>query len=118
MSQMRQRTLVDPRTGARGHVTTFAHDFPDQHVIAEHSHEAEQLAFASSGVMTLRTPHGIWVVPSQRAVWIAARVPHSITMSGPVRMRTLYFPPGFMPTRSRPCAVINVAPLLRELIVH
>src|SRR5712664_1708180 len=93
-------------------------DFAHGHVIPEHSHPEDQLLFASSGVMTLRTKHGVWVVPSMRAVWIPADTPHSVAMSGPVSMRTLYFLPQLCRRFSEKCFVMNVSPLLRELILH
>ena len=46
--------------------------------------------YASSGVMTVTTEHGTWVVPPERAVWVPARVGHSIRMTGRVSMRTIY----------------------------
>jgi AraC-like DNA-binding protein len=39
-------------------------------------------------------------------------------MSGPVSMRTLYFLPGFVKGFPQKCFVMNVTPLLRELILH
>ena len=44
----------------------------------------DQLAFAAEGVMTVTTPHGDWVVPPHRAVWIPAGVIYSypVTCSG------------------------------------
>jgi len=69
-------------------------------------------------VMTVRTGVGTWVVPTHRAVWIPATVPHSITMSGTVSMRTLYLRPRLARTLPRSCCVVNVPPLLRELILH
>jgi AraC-like DNA-binding protein len=74
--------------------------------------------FASQGVMTVRTKQGIWVVPAQRAVWIPADTPHSVATSGRVAMRTLYFLPRARRPLPRTCTVINVSPLLRELILH
>jgi AraC-like DNA-binding protein len=68
--------------------------------------------------MTLRTDQGTWVVPPMRAVWIPAETPHSVAMSGPVSMRTLYFLPGFVKGFPQKCFVMNVTPLLRELILH
>jgi len=93
-------------------------DFAHGHMIAEHSHPEDQLLFASSGVMTLRTKQGVWVVPPMRAVWIPADTPHSVAMSGPVSMRTLYFLPQLCRRLTGKCFVMNVSPLLRELILH
>src|SRR5271157_4504452 len=99
-------------------IATLSYEFRDAYVIAEHLHPEDQLVFASNGVMTVRTEQGIWVVPPQRAVWIPARTPHSIAMSGPVSMRTLYLLPKLVRTVPAKCFVMNVAPLLRELILH
>jgi AraC-like DNA-binding protein len=88
------------------------------HVIPEHMHPEDQLLFASKGVMTVRTKQGVWVVPPMRAVWIPANTPHSVTTSGQVSMRTLYFLPKLCRDLPGKCFVVNVAPLLKELILH
>jgi AraC-like DNA-binding protein len=100
------------------HAATLAYEFESAHVIPEHFHPEDQLVYACKGVMTVRTQQGIWVVPPLRAVWIPARVPHSIAMSGMVAMRTLYFNAGMVRALGRQCTVINVTPLLRELLLH
>lgn len=101
-----------------GELASVSADFANGHVIAEHSHPEDQLLFASSGVMTLRTKQGVWVVPPLRAVWIPANTPHSVAMSGPVSMRTLYFLPRLCRKFAGKCFVMNVSSLLRELILH
>jgi len=58
----------------------------------------------------------LWLIPPQFALWISARVRHSIRMPGAVAMRTLYIRPGL--ARERPTAVLQVTPLLRELIIE
>lgn len=93
-------------------------DLPHGHVIPEHSHPEDQLLFASKGVMTLWTKQGLWVVPPMRAVWIPADTPHSVRMSGRVSMRTLYFLPRLSRAFAARCVVMNVSPLLKELILH
>ncbi len=87
-------------------------------MIPEHSHPEDQLLFASKGVMTVRTKQGVWVVPPLRAVWIPANTPHSVSMSGQVSMRTLYFLPKLCRALPEKCFVMNVSPLLKELILH
>jgi AraC-like DNA-binding protein len=67
---------------------------------------------------TVQTGDGMWVVPTHRAVWIPSAVPHSITMSGSVAMRTLYMTRGLARQLPRRCCVLNVSPLLKELILH
>jgi AraC-like DNA-binding protein len=68
--------------------------------------------------MTVHTSEGSWVVPTQRAVWIPAKVPHSVAMSGVVSMRTIYFRTRLVHGLPRTCAVVNVSPLLQELILQ
>src|ERR1700751_769142 len=120
MSQKRQlNNAVFDRIGhRRAEITTLMHDYAAGHVIALHFHEADQLVYASRGVMTVRTKDGIWVVPTDRAVWIPARIPHTITMSGIVAMLTLYLRERLAKTLPRNCCVVNVSALLRELILR
>jgi len=68
--------------------------------------------------MTVETFDGTWVVPPRRAVWIPAKTPHRVAMSGQVSMRTLYLRRGMVKTLPRSCCVVNVSPLMQELIVH
>ena len=98
-------------------VTPLVHEFSGPHEIPTHLHPEDQLIYACRGVMTVSTDHGTWVVPPQRAVWIPAETPHGIAIHGPVSMRTLYFQPAIARV-SASCCVIDVSPLLRELILH
>jgi AraC-like DNA-binding protein/mannose-6-phosphate isomerase-like protein (cupin superfamily) len=118
MSRNRQTVKFDPGAPGKAQVTTLSRDYPAGHVIPLHFHHRDQLVYASRGVMTVRTGVGAWVVPTHRAVWIPASVPHSITMSGTVSMRTLYLRPRLARTLPRSCSVVNVSALLRELILH
>lgn len=118
MSQKRQSSIFDPGLPSRAQITTLTRDYPPGHVVPAHFHDRDQLVFACQGVMTVRTDVGAWIVPTHRAVWIPARIPHTITMSGMVSMRTLYLRPRLAPALPRTCCVVNVLPLLRELILH
>jgi AraC-like DNA-binding protein len=75
-----------------------------------------QLVYAVHGVLTVHTPAGSWVVPPYRAAWVPAGVRHRLALSGPATLRTLYLAPSLalLPT----CRVLDVPPLLRELILH
>lgn len=99
-------------------IASVSADLQHGHVSPEHSHPEDQLLFASKGVMTLRTKQGVWVVPPLRAVWIPANTPHSVAISGQVSMRTLYFLPRLSGDLPGKCFVMNMSPLLKELILH
>ncbi|HXX17303.1 MAG TPA: helix-turn-helix transcriptional regulator [Candidatus Eremiobacteraceae bacterium] len=117
MFQKRREAFLDHRGHPSAQITALTYDFPAGHTIPWHFHEWDQLVYASRGVMTIRTEQGAWVVPTHRAVWIPANMPHSIAMSGPVAMRTLYLKPKLARILPRQCCVINISPLLRELIL-
>ena len=99
-------------------IVAMAKEFPSGHIIHPHQHARAQLLYASSGVMTLKTDKGIWVVPPLRAVWIPAHTLHQIEVSGHLSMRTLYIEAAVFPGPSHDCCVIAVTPLLRELILY
>src|ERR1700736_4228996 len=118
MSQKCHSILRDRKGRPSAQVATLSYEFDGGHVVPEHFHPEDQLVFASKGVMTVRTRQGIWVAPPMRAVWIPAETPHSVAMSGSVSMRTLYFLPRLGRALPKRCFVMNVSPLLRELILH
>jgi hypothetical protein len=117
MLHKRQAGILDSR-GHAAQVTALACEYPAGHTLRWDFHEWDQLVYASRGVTTLRTGDGVWVVPTHRAVWIPVGILHSIGMSGAVAMRTLYVRPGLAKIRSQACCVVNISPLLRELILH
>ena len=98
--------------------TGIVPEYVDGHLIRAHSHPWHQLIYASRGVMTVRTPDGAWVVPTNRAVWVPARTRHSVQMSGPVSLRTLYLLPSLNKSLPDRCRVVGISPLLRELILR
>jgi AraC-like DNA-binding protein len=77
-----------------------------------------QLVCATRGALTVRTEQCAWVVPPHRAVWLPAGFQYRLEMSGVVAVRMLYIRPGKRPGGSLPrqCSVVNVTPLLRELM--
>src|ERR1700730_8590577 len=99
-------------------IRSHALDFPPGYFVEAHSHDSHQLIYASRGVMTVNTSTGSWVVPSRRAVWVPAGIEHEVEMSAWVSMRTLYLRTGLSDLLPRDCCVINVSPLLRELILR
>ncbi len=99
-------------------IVAMAKEFPSGHLIPFHQHNRSQLLYASSGVMTVKTNKGVWVVPPLRAVWIPALTRHQINVSGQLSMRTLYIDSTYFSSPSEGCCVISVSPLLKELILY
>lgn len=99
-------------------IVAVAKEFSSGDLIPLHQHSRSQFLYASSGVMTVKTDKGIWVVPPLRAVWIPANILHLIGVSGHLSMRTLYIDPMLFSGPSKECCVIAVTPLLRELVLY
>ena len=95
----------------------MAKSFADGFEIAPHSHERDQLIYAVSGLMRVRTERDAWIVPPDRAVYLPARMTHSISMRGEVEMRTLYVARHAAPNLPSGATVIAVSRLLRELVL-
>ncbi|HEY1559997.1 MAG TPA: helix-turn-helix transcriptional regulator [Caulobacteraceae bacterium] len=86
--------------------------------LAPHKHPWGQLVFGTRGVMTVHTDGATWLAPATRAIWMPADIAHEIVMKGEVAMRTLYIAPErAVPLPATP-RVIEIAPFLRELILH
>ena len=111
---MRQRTPAPlPRPAVRGYAVTH----PSGTVVLPTAAGWDQLLYASSGVMTVEAPSGTWVIPPHRALWAPDGTSYRIVMHGRVSVRTLYLRTELaaMPGGLR---ALNVAPLLRELVLH
>jgi AraC-like DNA-binding protein/quercetin dioxygenase-like cupin family protein len=113
MSSLRQ--VERPESDIR--VWAVAATYASGYEIPPHTHPTAQLVYASRGVMTVHTESGTWVVPAHRAVLVPPGVEHRIAMSGEVEMRTVYLSTE-LPFAATHCVVVNVSPLLRELILH
>lgn len=83
-----------------------------------HSHPRGQLLYAIKGVMIVQSDAGTWVVPPNRALWMVSGLLHNVTMSGDVEMRTAYIDSNLVQNLPEQTCVINVSPLLRELLVE
>jgi AraC-like DNA-binding protein len=86
--------------------------------IKPHRHHWGQLIYAAEGVMRVRSGGTMWIIPPARAVWVPAGAEHEIHGLGDFSMRTLYFPTGLVARLPGECCAIDVAPLLRELVLE
>lgn len=97
---------------------SFAVRFTQDYASPEHQHEWHQLSYASEGVLRVATRDGAWVAPPHRAVWVPAGIAHREDMHGAAAMRSLYFAAEICGALPSQCVVLNVPPLLRELILE
>jgi AraC-like DNA-binding protein len=94
-------------------------DYVDGTLFPLHDHQRGQFAYAASGVITVFTDHGNWVVPPQRGIWVPAQLPHSMQMRGPVTLHNTYIRKKAAKKigLSEQCQVLEVSPLLQHLLL-
>ena len=100
---------------------------PDTEILP-HSHAWAQVVFCASGVARITAGHNTYLVPAWRAVWIPPQVEHVVNVVEAAELRTLYIHqqpgrpgPGVARKDSgawRHCRVLEVTPLLRELVLQ
>jgi AraC-like DNA-binding protein len=76
-----------------------------------------KIVYAAAGVLHLQSRDGQWLLPPQRAAWVRAGTEHRLIASEPVSVRTVYLSPSMMEPSSVICAVFDVHPLAREMIL-
>lgn len=112
---MRNVPLADVDQAPRD-VLPIATDYAPGQVLDWHAHRRAQFLYGATGVMTVETGDGTWTVPADRAVLIPAATRHRVRMLD-VSTRSLYVEPGAVPWWPRACTVVDVTPLLRELLL-
>ncbi len=99
-------------------VVATGNDYPSQYVLPRHAHKRGQLLYAATGVITVITDEGSWVVPPRRAVWLPAGVWHEVRMSGVVSTRSAYVNQTAAARLPGHCRVIEVSLLLHALLLE
>src|SRR6202012_610908 len=99
-------------------VRSAAATYPEGYRLHRHDHPWGQLAFCNTGVMRVVSDAAAWLSPPTRAIWLPAGVAHEIVMQGEVASRFLYLPPALAAPLPPSPRVVEVAPLMRELILH
>jgi AraC-like DNA-binding protein len=99
-------------------IRTFGATVSTGQIIPPSSNSWHQLIYSAAGAMTVHTSEGIWVLPPHRGLWVPAGFDYRVELSSRVALRMIYV--SVSAARSLPsvCCVVNVSPLLRELILH
>ncbi|HJZ47334.1 MAG TPA: helix-turn-helix transcriptional regulator [Roseiflexaceae bacterium] len=74
------------------------------------------LLYASSGVFHLEVAQAQWLLPPQRAAWIAADVPIRVSIRAPVTCCSVLYSRTSIPPPVPNCRVFALSPLAREMI--
>nr|WP_281270652.1 helix-turn-helix transcriptional regulator [Amycolatopsis palatopharyngis] len=97
--------------------TTGIRPMPAGTEVDAHWHDENQIVYAGRGVLSVTTSAGSWVVPASRAIWIPAHTVHEHRAYGETDLHLVGLPVRDNPLRLTQPAVINVDPLLRELVI-
>ena len=98
-------------------ITSIARNLAEGEYFPFHHHQRAQLVYANKGLMSVTTESSRYVVPPQRAVWMPAQTDHRIDALSDVSMRTLYVDASMLETSPDSVHVLQVTPLLRELVI-
>ncbi|MGA0604154.1 AraC family transcriptional regulator [Caulobacter sp. KR2-114] len=99
-------------------VRSLAATYPHGSGEPPHRHAWGQLVYGVSGVIRVALDRAAWIAPPTRAIWVPPGVTHALSMKGQVAMRTLYIAPGWAAPLPAEAAVLEVEPLLREVVLH
>ena len=81
-----------------------------------HSHQRAQLLAVTSGSIAVTAEGATFVAPPERAVWVPANTVHETRHLTSTRLQTLYVAADAVPELSRRTTVVQVGPLMRELM--
>lgn len=96
----------------------MTYTYKPHHEVPVHFHDLSQFLYARTGVMSVMAGDELWLIPPDRAIWIPAGIEHTITMHSEVEMRSIYLRHTLVPRMGKACEVVNVTPLLRELLLR
>jgi len=99
-------------------IVPLAAEYAPRQVVPPHHHSRAQLIYALSGVVTVTTEDGRWMVPPEHALWVPAGLEHSVEAHGRVSMRSIYVTPGAVPGLPLNSRVVGLSELMRSLIVE
>ncbi len=114
MSQLGQPGAATEPAETTMEVCTFP--MPPGTVFDWHTHGEHQLAWASSGVLTVRSGEEAWVLPPTRALWIPAGVRHETLSASTTTMRSAYVRSDDCPIRWTRCTPVVATPLMASLL--
>jgi len=98
-------------------VAAMAKAWNDGDAIPLHIHRRGQLIHAMTGIMRVETETAAWIVSPALALWMPPQHPHSMVMRGRLEMRTVYIDEAACTTLPDRPTLIEIGPLLRELIL-
>ena len=82
-----------------------------------HTHRRHQLLYAARGALHLEVAEAQWLLPPQRAAWLAGGTRHRVRATQSATLCTVYLEPSRLPTTpGGDCRVFVLPPLAREML--
>jgi AraC-like DNA-binding protein len=97
-------------------VVGVATRYPAGHIVPEHRHRRGHLIYAAEGILRVEATTGRWLVPPTAAVWLRPEASHRLTMPVAVQVQGIYIHKEVAAELPSEDCVLQVSPLLRELI--
>lgn len=114
MSSLISSALASSSEGPR--VVVAVRHSESLRVTQRHCHTRGQLLGSSSGLVTVDTDYGQWVVPATHAVWVPPEVVHGLRSHGAFSGWSAYIvPSACADLPDQPC-ILGVSGLLREVV--
>lgn len=111
---MQSVTIVPSGTITFGIQQQFDRDFDSGWV----QFPGHYLLYASTGAFSLTVGHARWLLPPQRAAWVAAHTPMRLVAAGAGTTSSVLFTTAALPALAFPCRVFVVSPLARAMLLH
>ncbi|WP_227552150.1 MULTISPECIES: AraC family transcriptional regulator [unclassified Acinetobacter] len=84
--------------------------------LASHQHEQSQLLVTTSGLITVETPFGIWVVPAQHALWIPLKTLHKVSSYGISTGYVVFIHTVWHHFPTQTCTMLHVTSLMNAML--
>ncbi|WP_371322827.1 helix-turn-helix transcriptional regulator [Dechloromonas sp. ZY10] len=91
---------------------------PNQPIGSWHQHPWAQFSYAADGVLEVDLKSCRFVAPPRRGIWIPAGTVHRVRCAPGTGIRSLYLAAAAAPMAASDARVVEVSPLLREMICH
>jgi AraC-like DNA-binding protein len=115
-----QRQLLDHRQNGAASIlwpTGGRHQWSAGQTSDPHTHPSGHLIYAARGVLSVHTPRGLSVVPTNRVAWIPAGVIHHLRANSATDMRILFLPQSYNGLMPEHAVVLLADGLARELLL-
>lgn len=111
---MKPMTIISHVSMTFGIKQRFDHEFDSGWV----QFPGHYLLYASTGAFYLTVGQRRWLLPPQRAAWLAAETPMRLEAAGAGTTSSVLFTTDAIPAPPTPCRVFAVSSLVREMLLH